>query len=99
MTAQTQPAYTDLLDPEWIVAIQEEIDSRPETLADTVEPELLGRFDCEMGNPCDPTRYYAKLGEIEQYIIGFKDTEAILGDTLDYESDMADRDFWAKGAW
>lgn len=72
-----QPSITHLLDEDWLVVIQAEIDAQPDTLADIVEPQLLGRFDAEMGMPCDPTKYYARLGDIEQYIWGYNDTVAL----------------------
>ncbi len=92
-----------LLDEEWIIVINEEIAARPETLAEVVEPELLGRFEAEMGLPCEPMKYYMKLGDIEAYIVGWKDTQAVLAerlaDTEDYEQDIMDRDWWSRGQW
>lgn len=99
MLTQTPSAVNPLLDPMWIVAIQEEIDAQPETLSDVVEPELMGRFDAEMGKPCEPTQHYIKLGEIEAYIIGWKDATALLHETLEYEDDIADREWHSRGMW
>jgi hypothetical protein len=72
-----QPTVTHLLDPDWYIEIQAVINAMPETLADVLEPALLGQFHAEHGEPCEPTRYYAKLHDIEAYLIGYKDTAAL----------------------
>lgn len=94
---------TRLLDNEWIVAIEEEIARQPEHISEVIEPELMGRYDAEMGYVCEPLRYYIRLGDIEAYIIGWKEASAVLdglrADTDDYESDMLDREYHAHGGW
>jgi hypothetical protein len=85
------------LDEDWIVAITEEINAMPETLSDVVEPELMGRYDAEMGAPCQPLRYYAKLGEIEAYIIGWKETTAILDELEDLRDGMENEEWIRRG--
>lgn len=98
--------YQYLLDDDWIVAIQAEIDEQPETLADIVEPELVGRFDAEQRNPCEPLRYFAKLGDIEQYVNGYK-ASTLLMEQLDAEREFHETEneliddvrFAMLGAW
>jgi hypothetical protein len=66
-----------LLDPEWSVAIVEELESNPAGISFAVEPEVLARYDAELGLPCDPlARGYRKLGDVENYIIAYKECAA-----------------------
>ena len=63
-----------LLDPEWVVAIQEEIAANPMGIAFSVEPDLCGRYDAEQGNACQPyERGYRTLGDIEAYCAAYRD--------------------------
>lgn len=78
MTTITAPVRTHVLDEDWFVVIQEQIDAAPDTLADTLEPYVMGCYEAEMGLPCEPLTHYAKLGDIEQYIIGWKEIDALL---------------------
>ena len=86
-----------LLDETWIIAITEIIESQPETLADTVDPELLGMFDCEMGNPCEPLKYFAKIGEVELYIHGYQDAVAAMALAEEYADFFAEQEFIRMG--
>lgn len=100
ITTSNASPYTYLLDEEWIVAIEEEIETQPENFSKVIEPELMGRYDAEMGNPCNPTKYYAKLGEVEAYKVGYETAKAVLDELVqDYVDDMLDREFWARGWW
>lgn len=78
---------THLLDEEWIIAIQEEIAAMPETLADTIEPSLLGQYDAERGLPCDPTKYYAELVDAEIYVVAYRDTVKLWADMVQAKND------------
>ena len=86
-----------LLDETWIVAINEIIESQPETLADVVDPYVLGQYHAEMGEECDPTKYYAKLGQIEEYIIAWKDTKAAMLLAEEYADFFAEQEFVRLG--
>lgn len=72
-----QPTVTHLLDEEWHTEIQAAINAMPETLADIVDAATMGQFDAENGEPCQPLRHYAKLHDIEAYIIAYKDTTSL----------------------
>lgn len=81
---------THLLDEEWIVAIEEIIASQPETLADVVEPHTLGYYAAAMGQPCEPLDHYGKLGDIEMYILGWREATGLLderGDAIEDDHD------------
>lgn len=69
-------ASTELLAEQWLRGIQQEMDAMQYDEADFATPETVGRLDAELGLPCNPTEYYIKLGQIESYIIGFKDATA-----------------------
>lgn len=63
-----------LLDPHWVVAIQEEIAANPMGIAFSVEPALMGRYDAEQGNACQPVeRGYRTLGDLEAYCAAYRD--------------------------
>lgn len=83
-----------LLDDSWIVAVQDEIDALPDTLADVATPYTVGCDDAAAGRPCEPLQHYARLGDIEQYIIGFKEETARLDERGDAIEDDAD---WIRG--
>jgi hypothetical protein len=64
-----------LLDTDWVVAIEEELLTNG--LAANVDADLCGRYDAELGNVCDPLgRGYRKLGDVENYIIAYKECAA-----------------------
>jgi hypothetical protein len=76
-TLNTNFYRNHLLDEDWVVAIEEEIQNNPAGVAFAVEPALCGRYDAEHGFPCDAlARGYRKLGDIESYIIAYKDCAA-----------------------
>lgn len=99
----TTPYATPVLDDRWIVAVVDRIDALPSTLADVADAETVGRDDAELGLPCQPLAHYIRLGDIEAYIVGWKDATATLhaelGETEDYEEDMLDREYHARGMW
>jgi hypothetical protein len=86
-----------LLEEEWIVAVQDAIDSQPEHISEVIEPELMGRYDAEMGTPCDPLKYYIRLGDVEAYIIGHKEASAILSELEDLRDGRDEMDFVRGG--
>lgn len=64
---------------EWIERVQDEIEAMPQTLIDAgASPEWVGKVDAHIGYACDPLQHYIKLGDIEQYIIGWKDATAAI---------------------
>lgn len=64
----------DMLDDDaWINAIFNQSEALPVDPPDFVSPDFLGAFDADEGLPCEPTQYFAKLTDIEQYVIGFRD--------------------------
>jgi hypothetical protein len=79
----------------WKAEIEEAIDALPENPTDLFTPEEIGRMDFDEGRDCDPTEHYAKLGDCEAYIIGYRQAE----DTAEYVEDIDDRGYWAHGGW
>ena len=78
-------------------ATEREIAAMPETLADVTDAYTVGCADAEAGQPCEPLAHYAKLGDIEQYICGWKDTETALDAADDYAEHMTDVEFFRTG--
>jgi len=68
---QTQAIRNLMLDDQWIVTIQDDIDGLPDSIADHARPEIVGQIDAQLGRKADPLRHYAKLGDIELYLIGW----------------------------
>lgn len=91
------PQPAPLLDDQWIVAIVDRIHALPETLADVTDPYNVGFDAGERGEPCEPLTHYAKLGDIENYIIGWKDATVAMKLAAEYADDMADADFFRYG--
>lgn len=75
-----------LLDDQWIVIIMDEIDALPYETADFVSPDELGRLDARDG-VCDPTRYYAELGDIEKYLIAWNEAVAAMQYDVEFAAD------------
>ena len=110
-TMNTQSTVQHLLDADWHVAIQEQLELFPNNIAFAVEPEAMGQYDAEHGLPCDPvSRGYTKLGDIETYIITYKDTTTLWANMVDKinaehafneaEQDLVDDVlFNMRGAW
>lgn len=100
-----------LLDPDWIIAVQEALETYPTSVSLVVEPSVMGQYCAEQGMPCDPLAHgYTKLGDVELYCLAYRDTAALwaemvddanehLQDTLDYEQDILDREFWRRGEY
>lgn len=88
-----------ILDGDWIVTAN----ARDE--CDFTTADEMGRIDALLGMPCNPLEYFAKLSDVELYIIAWKDTTATLplthvdyaGELEDLQEDMTDRHFWAGG--
>lgn len=77
------PVVADLSDgDQWIVAITNGIEALPVTLADVTDPYMVGWVDAEDGKPCEPLEHYILLGEIESYIIGWKESAAAMEKAL-----------------
>lgn len=84
-----------LLDDNWIVTMTDEIEALPQTLADVADPYTVGWVEAELGRPCEPLAHYAKLGQIESYIIGWKDSTVALEAVGDY-ADWQDEIDWIR---
>lgn len=92
-----QSTAQHLLDEDWIVVINEQLELFPNSIGLVVEPEVLGRYHAQTGAPCEPQKYYRKLGDIELYQWAYNDTTALwasivqakndelAADTFDYE--------------
>lgn len=91
-----------LLENDWNVAMHEQSDTCDFTTADE-----MGKIDALLGMPCQPLEYFCKLGDVELYIIAWKDTNAalpplpvdVVSELEAYQDDVADRSFWAQGGW
>lgn len=68
-------------------------------VVDTADPYDVGWKDAELGKVCEPLTHYAKLGQIESYIIGFKECMFALEEAADYADYMADNEYHARGMW
>ena len=100
-----------LLDAEWIIAVQEAMTDYPDSLPLVVEPAVMGQYDAEQGNPCDPTgRGYRTLGDTEAYIVAYRDTTALWAEMVEAQNAerahndderelMEDIFFSMRGAW
>lgn len=83
-----------LLDADWIVAINEELERNPMGVAFAVEPIALGQYDAECGNACDPVgRGYTRLGDIEMYLVAYKDTSALWAEIVQAKNEQS----WLDG--
>lgn len=90
---------TPLLDDQWIVAIANEIEAMLCGMADVTDAYTVGCTDAEAGEPCEPLVHYAKLGDIENYICGWKDATVAMEEAADLREDMEDRAYHARGGW
>jgi hypothetical protein len=88
-----------LLDEDWAVAITAQIDALPEVLADVLAPYDVGCIDAQKGEACEPLTHYARLGDIEMYLIGYHDATTTIEAALDYEEDQLDREYHARGMY
>lgn len=65
-------------DDTWAAMVNEAFDSAPVDEAEFLTPEHVGARDAERGWPCDPTRYFVRLGDCEGYIVAWKEVAAIM---------------------
>lgn len=85
-----------MMDSDWIVAVNSQMDTLPDSPADFAEPSYVGWLDYRMGLEPQPLEYYVKLGDIEQYLWGYKDAQ----EADDLREAREDYDFWRQGgAW
>lgn len=91
------PQSNLLLDDNWIVTMTDEIEALPQTLADIADPYTVGWVEAELGRPCEPLAHYAKLGQIESYIIGWKDSTVALEEANDLVEARLDNEFIRTG--
>lgn len=96
-----QRGVADALDDDdaWRDLIDDEIDAQPLDMPDFVTADYLGMLDAQDGQPCQPEKYYARLGDIESYIISYKDTLAAVEAAQDYADDILDREWHSRGGW
>lgn len=99
-----QATRQQLLAPEWVVTVHDELTRNPAAVPFAIEPAILGEYDAAMGNVCAPlVRGYRTLADVTAYIDSYKATQAAMvaavEETIDYEEDMLDREFWRQGAW
>jgi hypothetical protein len=66
-------------------------------VVDAADPYDVGWKDAELGKVCEPLTHYAKLGQIESYIIGFQECMFALQEAAEYADYMADVDFFRHG--
>jgi hypothetical protein len=98
MNTNNQRTVQQLLDREWIVAVEEEIAANPMGIAFSVEPAILGQFDSESGLPCDPHgRGYTKSQDIDAYVQAWNDTNALLEETREYMDYLLDVEWIRSG--
>lgn len=91
-------ARQQLLDNDWVVAIEDEIAANPAGIAFAIEPIVLGTYDGEQGLPCDPVgRGYRKLGDVEHYIIGWKEGHFRWGELQELVDGIEDEMYWRNG--
>lgn len=81
----------------WKSAIVDDIDAIPDNPADIFTPEEVGRFDFDEGRDCQPTEHYSKLGDIEAYIISWKQAKGELEMTAEYEDYLTDVEWMRTG--
>jgi len=97
--AQRQAALTAKLDAIVAANTEEAMDIMPENPADIFTPEEIGRMDFDEGLDADPTRHYAKLGDMDAYELGYRQGYREAEDTAEYEDDILDREYHASGNW
>lgn len=81
---------THLLDPEWIVVIHEQLELFPNSIGLVVEPQVLGQFHAQTGAPCEPQKFYTKLGDIESYLISYNDATELWASIVQAKNDEVD---------
>jgi hypothetical protein len=90
MNSNNQRTVQHLLDAEWHVAIAEELTNNPAGIAFNVEPAAMGQYCAERGDPCEPTKYYRKLGDIENFVIAYNDTVLLWAEMVQDVNDAQD---------
>lgn len=78
------------------VVIINATDAMPATF-DMCDAFELGRLDAMDSKPCRPGQWERPTHQCE-YMIGWRDAKYI-EDTLDYEDDILDREYHARGMW
>lgn len=83
-----------ILDDEWVEVITEELILMPDRVAFSVEPQLLGAYDAQQGNPCMPyERGYRTLQDCENYIAAWRDSNEAMAAAV---SALADYHDWLE---
>lgn len=78
----------------WELFVTEEIEQ-----VSGLDAYTCGCVDAEMGEPCEPLLFFAKLVDIEQYVWGWKDTTQAEVELEDFVEGIADDEYHASGAW
>lgn len=74
-----------LLEDSWTVTANES------DICDLTTPDEMGRIDALLGMPCEPTNYFCKLGDVEMYIIAWREVmDALPALHVDIAGELAD---------
>jgi hypothetical protein len=114
MNSNNQRTVQNLLDPEWHTTIAQQlvIYPMPELV---IEPSCLGQYMAEIGQPCEPRKWYTSPSDIEAFIVAYDDTTALWAEMVeaaqddgkvDFEAELIDlldgiddNEFWRKGQY
>jgi hypothetical protein len=82
-----QTTMQHLLSDDWIVVINEQLELFPDSIGLVVEPEALGAYHAQLGQPCEPHKYYRKLGDVATYERAYSDVTRIWAATVQAVND------------
>lgn len=94
-----------LLDDEWAIYIQDEIDAQPD--ANCEDAYHMGTMDRALGLHSRSCEYISDVTRMA-YVAGYcaplpgprlLSDEECVAELEEYQGDIADRDFWAGGQW
>lgn len=89
--------YPGQIDEVFVMTIHHAAEALPVTDADVMTPYDVGWANAELGQPCEPLHHYAKLLDIEQFIIGWKDATRAIECAAEYEDYFAETEFNQRG--
>lgn len=92
---------THLLDSDWIDVVATHLREYPASVALVIEPEILGRYDAEQGNPNQAHYYYRKPADVDAYTQAYDGTAALWAAMVEcINADAHDDAKWAAElAW
>lgn len=89
-----------MLEETWKVVIVEEMDALADSPADFAEPAYVGWLDAQMGMPCHPLEYYARLGDIAEYERGWQEAQLEIETGINAAAELeAYRDGMEESEW